>query len=127
MVCYAKKPTGCNPRAGRPIVLSAGRRRYAMWVLKWLTRSRRPVARSPSCSLLEAISSLPAADCSVTWAMPWMAFETSRAPAACSAVAAGDLGDLHGRGLDAVDDLAQRLRRSLRSGWRLRPRAGSIP
>ena len=51
------------------------------------TGSLRVEAWAPSCSLLEAISSLPAADCSVTAETPWMAFDTSWALAACCMVA----------------------------------------
>ena len=41
----------------------------------------------PSSWLLEAICSVPAAACSVTWAMPWVALETSSELAACWTVA----------------------------------------
>ena len=71
------------------------------------TSSPRVCAWAPNCSLLEAICSLPAAACSVTWLTLWIArdflgigglFDGRR----------GDFRDLGGGGLDAADDLLQR-------------------
>ena len=51
----------------------------ALFVLNRATSSFSAEAWAPSSSLLDAISSLPAADCSVTSETPWMAFDTSSA------------------------------------------------
>ena len=96
-------------------------------VLNRFTKSCRLFAREPSCSLPEAISSLLAAACSVTWAMLWMARETSRAAGGLLGRGRGDLADLGRRGLDAFDDLSQRRVGPLAEFGSLRRRAAWIP
>ncbi len=91
------------------------------------TSSRRALAWAPSSSLLEAISSLPAADCSVTWATPWMALETSSALAACWTVAVAISAILAGGRLGGLDDLLQRLAGLVAQLRAFLARAASIP
>ena len=98
-VCGARAASALTEAALRVALRSDGHgpgvglgldvRRGPDWLLvrNVLTRSRRAWAWAPSSWLLEAICSVPAAACSVTWAMPWVALETSSELAACWTVA----------------------------------------
>jgi hypothetical protein len=59
---------GREHSAGRSVFYAVAA--VVLSVLKRDTRSRNEDAWAPNSSLDEAISSLPAAACSVTWAMP---------------------------------------------------------
>ncbi len=87
----------------------AGGKPSSAQTLNRCTSPRSEVAWVPSSSLLAAISSLPAAVCSVTWATLWMALETSWALAACSTVAVAISAIFAGGGFDACDDLLERI------------------
>ena len=101
----------------RAVACARGSSVFAVWcwpdwplpVVNWPTRSRRAWAWAPNCSLEEAISSLPAADCSVTWEMPWMALETSSELLACWTVAVAISPILPAVASTPADDLLQRL------------------